>query len=402
MKKVFFHAAVLAGTMALADVTGVTFHQDSMTRHVRIDYTLDAPAIVTVDFLTNGVSIGAQNFRNAYGDVNRLVKTPAGRIEWQPAAPDGWPGYKITDGSFKAVVTAWATNAPPDYMAIDLNVKSNVLFYVSEDAMPAPVTNDMWKTDWLLMKRIHAANTIWRMGSAPSESGRTASSEQGHLVMLTQDYYMGVYMVTQKQWGHFGGANPSAPGTKTGDILPVNRVIFSSMRGSTYSWPADGHAVTADSAFGCLRAHSGINSFDLPTEAEWEYSCRAGTNTRSYDGTETTNSLPSLAWYVANSGGTGVMHPVGQKLPNAWGLYDMYGNTFEVCLDRWATEAYIEGLITVDPVGPDNDSVSCVSRGGSCDHAASYSRTASRNGVRLEGSSYYQGLRLKCAARVDL
>ena len=386
---------------AVADVTSVNFHQDPITRRVRIDYTLDAPAIVTVDFLTNGVSIGTENFRGASGDVNRFVKAPGGSIEWQPAATNAWPGYKITDGSFQAVVTAWATNAPPDYMAIDLNAASNVFFYVSEAALPYHVTNDIWKTEWLLMKRIHAANVIWRMGSPVTELDRTAANETPHLVRLTEDYYMGVYMVTQRQYYLFsGGLRPSTTFMGGDQRCPVNSVKFSAMRGSTYSWPADGHKVTADSAFGKLRAHSGIDSFDMPTEAQWEYACRAGTGSRLYDGTDSSNTLTDLGWYGANSAvnGTTSMHPVGLKQPNGWGLYDLYGNSFDLCLDF--NEPYvITDLVTVDPVGAASGTYR-VSRGGSCDHAQKYLRSAARNSAAAEGSSYYQALRLVCAARI--
>ena len=413
MKKIVLTALMFPAALAVhADVTHVEFHQDPHTRHVHIDYVLDAPGIVTVDFLTNGVSIGAENFRNATGDVNRYVKAPGGRIDWQPYAMDGWPGHKIADGSFKAVVTAWATNAPPDYMAVDLNTKSNVLFYVSEAALPKPVTDDIWKTEWLLMRKIPAANVIWRMGSPATESGRSATKEEAHLVRLTYDYYMGVYKVTQRQYFLFsGGKKPSTKCTSDTTYpdhwtYPVNCVKFSGMRGTTYDWPQDGHKVTADSAFGLLRAHSGIDSFDMPTEAEWEYACRAGTGTRSYDGTENTTTLTNLAWYVDNSAvdGSKILHTVGLKLPNAWGLYDMYGNVFDMCLDHWDGERVqyvVTELVTVDPEGLDTGT-SCVSRGGSIDHGAEYSRSASRNSSGREGSSWYQALRLRCAANVSL
>ena len=183
---------------------------------------------------------------------------------------------------------------------------------------------------------------------------------------------------------------------------PVNTVKFSAMRGSMYSWPADGHKVTTDSAFGKLRAHSGIDSFDMPTEAQWEYACRAGTGSRLYDGTDSSDTLTDLGWYGSNSAvnGTTSMHPVGLKQPNGWGLYDLYGNSFDLCLDFNAPYV-ITDLVTVDPVGAASGS-NRVSRGGSCDHAQHYLRSAARNNAAPEGSSYYQALRLACAARIGL
>jgi len=395
---------------AQADVTSVTFAQNS-SRGVTVDYTLDAPAIVTVDFLTNGISIGAANFRSVGGDVNRYVDAASGRITWNPLAD--WPDVKIRDQSFEARVTAWATNAPPEFMAVDLNNEKTVRFYVNEAALPLPVTNDQWKTEWLLMKRVHAANIVWRMG--PGRVGaRNCPAGLAHLVRLTEDYYMGIYMVTRRQYLLMSKTNQWKPGTAyIGDALwrePVNTVQMKEIRGtdsstSAYVWPEARHAVADNRICGLLRAHTGIDSFDLPTEAQWEYACRAGTCTRSYDGTEDTTTLANLAWYadscMAASDGKGKkMRPVGLKLPNRWGFYDFYGQSFERCLDWYVANTYvITAPVMVDPTGPSRGtSTGTVARGGSIEHEAKVACSDGRDGQNENSGSYYAAMRLVCRA----
>ena len=397
---------------ARADVTSVTFAQDR-SRAVTVAYTLDAPAIVTVDFLTNGVSIGAENFRGVEGDVNRYVDKASGRITWNPLAD--WPNVKVRDQSFEARVTAWATNAPPDYMAIDLNNEKTVRFYVSEAALPLSVTNDQWKTEWLLMKRVHAANRVWRMGPNRTAAGSNISVAQSHLVMLTEDYYMGIYMVTRRQYLLMSKTNEWKPGSHyIGDALwrePVNAVQMSQIRGtdstkSAYVWPEAGHAVADNSICGLLRAHTGIDSFDQPTEAQWEYACRAGTDTRNYDGTDTTTTLTNLGWYATSCEAAGdasnnhKLRPVGLKQPNPWGFYDFYGQSFERCLDWYVKGVYeITAPIMVDPTGPSKGaSTSCVSRGGSVDHGTGSLSSDARDAQNENGASFYGALRLVCRA----
>ena len=157
-------------------------------------------------------------------------------------------------------------------------------------------------------------------------------------VSLAKPYFIGLFEVTQKQYKLVMGVNPAEA---TGDTLPVNHVSYNMIRGlsSGALWPFSSD-VDADSFMGKLRTRTGLN-FDLPTEAEWEYACRAGTTSDYNNGS---SSISGLGWTSAN--GSGPIE-VGSYQPNAWGLYDMHGNVGEWCLDWYGT---LTGA-TTDPVG---------------------------------------------------
>ena len=335
MKKLLLMTCAAAAYAALAtppSISDVQFNQD-YNRLVTISYTLGgADAIVTMDVLTNGVSIGRALYSSATGDVNVKVKRGARQIFWQPRAT--WPDQKIRDKSLSVKLTAWALDNPPDYMCVDLVTPSNVVWYVSSNDVPGGVTADIYKTDKLLMRRIHAEGIRWRMGLAGD-----ATKQRAHTVTLTNDYYMGIYTTTFAQRNKF-----YTTGGESGK-LPDNSMSYTALRGASANWPIAGHSVAADSLIGKLRTLSGINSFDLPTEAEWEYACRAGTATRWHFGDDSAKAIMSLyAWY--NSGSSVGRHEPGLLIPNDWGLYDMHGNVYEFCLDGWnASNGYGAGVL---------------------------------------------------------
>lgn len=171
---------------------------------------------------------------------------------------------------------------------------------------------------------------------------------EGYTIRLTRDFWMARYPVTQRVWTTIMGSNPSKC-RESGDLAPVEQVSWYDVQ-----------------EFLCKVG----NNLRLPTEAEWEYACRAGT-TGAYNVDGVT--LEQLGWYDQNAGGT--THPVGEKLPNAWGLYDMHGNVREWCLDSYGRYSTCD---VTDPAGPNELSV-CIIRGGGWTDDAWYCRSARRD-----------------------
>ncbi len=266
--------------------------------------------------------------------------------------------------------------AIPLYCVIDLSAGANAssypVFYVAE--LPSGGFNtDEYKTTKLVLRLIGP--------------GTFMMGEQ-YEVTLTKPFYCGVFEVTQRQWVLVMGSNPcSTTLWGKGNSYPVHCLTYSMIRGSSNGaqWPSSS-AVDYASFIGKLRARTGLK-LDLPTEAQWEYACRAGTTTTYYWG----NSMDgSYCWYSGNSSYT--THPVGTKLPNAWGLYDMSGNVEEWCLDWWY--GHLSSGVT-DPMGPSSGSYR-VFRGGSWDVDAAFCTSSVRGpgSPSDENSSVRHGFRL--------
>ena len=189
-----------------------------------------------------------------------------------------------------------------------------------------------------------------------------------HEVTLTQPCYVGKFVVTQEQYQAVVGTNPS---NFKGKDNPVEQVSWDDAQ-----------------AFCAKLAEQTKQTVQLPTEAEWEFACRAGTNTAHYSG-DTDNDLDRVAWYEANSKNT--THPVGQKEPNAFGLYDMLGNVWQWCAD-WYGKDYYGKSEAENPQGPAQGAY-CVLRGGSWDDDPRDCRSAYRIG-RGPDDRYFFGFRV--------
>jgi formylglycine-generating enzyme required for sulfatase activity len=189
------------------------------------------------------------------------------------------------------------------------------------------------------------------MGCSPGDSECYSGESQAHRVRITQGFQIGKYEVTQEQWQAAMGSNPSRG---QGATLPVEAVSWDDIQGFLQR----------------LNSRNDGFLYRLPTEAEWEYAARAGT-TDKYAGAST---LEDIAWYQSNSGGQ--THPVGQKRPNAWGLYDMLGNIQEWCQD-WYDGSYYSSSPVENPAGPSSGQTRIL-RGGSFYGSARYVRVSIR------------------------
>ena len=212
-------------------------------------------------------------------------------------------------------------------------------------------------------------------GSDPDEEGPQTA------VTISRGFWMGKYEVTQGEYLAVMGNNPS---TVTGDLnLPVETINW--FNATNYC----GKLTQRERAAGRISANT---VYRLPTEAEWEYACRAWTSTRfSYGEDLGYTNVTDYAWYRDNNGGS--THPVGQKLANPWGLYDIAGNVCEWCQDWWAL---YPGGTALDPQGPATG-VKRVIRGASAYGPASAMRSAARLGSVPTAPLANTGLRVVLA-----
>ncbi len=242
-------------------------------------------------------------------------------------------------------------------------------------SMPGDGWDTLCKTGKLVLRRIEPGR--FRMGSPVTERKR-GTNETQHTVTLTKGFWMAVFETTKGQWELATGENQG----RNQQIYPAS-CSYNQVRGTDAGshWPDD-NSVDGDSFIGVLRAKTGL-AFDLPTEAQWEYACRAGTSGAFNDGSSFFEpklgicpNLDRLGRYRGNGGGRA---PVGEYQPNAWGLYDMHGNEAELCLDLF--EQFYPDVPggAVDPVGPSTGD-GIVLRGGNGDSFPQYCRCAYRKG----------------------
>ncbi len=306
-------------------------------------------------------------------------------IVWDSAAD--WPGGHSSE--FTVTATAEAKENWPRYLVVDLNTG-----VITTSSAGPDLSDDTCRTTELWLRRIQKGT--FTMGSPDTEVGRF-SSETQHQVTLTEDFYIGVFPITQKQFFLVYGSNPS---NYQGDTRPVEKVNYGILRGESKGagWPSS-NEVDEDSFLGKLRAKTG-RDFDLPTEAQWEYACRAGTTTALNTGKNLTwpsqdSAMDEAGRYLSNQkdgrGGYSEHTKVGSYLPNAWGLYDMHGNVRECCLD-WYQKDLGNSAVT-DPRGPATGTDRS-DRGGSFFFYAQHCRSATRNKLSPLGSSPFLGGRV--------
>jgi len=234
-------------------------------------------------------------------------------------------------------------------------------------------------TNSIGMKLVLIPKGTFQMGSPIEEEGADDDEAQ-HQVTISKDYYLGVTEVTQGQYEKVMGTNPSYFQKRVirksdSSMYPVEQV----------SWE---DAVEFCKKLSDLPEEKAAGRvYRLPTEAEWEYACRAGSKT-AYSFGESSKSLGDYAWFYEHSNGQ--THPVGEKKANAWGLYDMHGNVWEWCSDWYGD--YPNGAVS-DPVGTREGSDRVI-RGGCWINEAAYCRSAIRGGYDPSIRDDFIGFRL--------
>ena len=355
---------------------------------VDIDYTITGDA----SGLKLEVGVEDKQTGNTYTPTKFLSVLPvtAGkhRITWSTEAEG------VTIVSTNVSVTVSLVNTDPAvvnnnlYYVIDLSGGASATSYpvTTLAAPPGGVWSDEYKTTKLVLRRIEAGT--FKMGKD--------EWNDGYDVTISQPFYMGVFEVTQKQYELVTGNTPSS--YHRGDARPVERVSWNTIRGNsdTYNWP-NVKTVDANSFIGLLRSKTGLQ-IDLPTEAQWEYACRAGTTSSYNNGGNAESDLATLGRYSSNRndgrGGYSEHTKVGSYAPNAWGLYDMHGNVFEWCLD-WMDWSGLTN--STDPEGPVSGSIRVI-RGGSWSYDAYGCTSLHRDNCSPSYDYGNGGFRLACSA----
>lgn len=319
--------------------------------------------------------------------ANRFLQTPlpmtAGshRITWD-ANYDGVTNY-TDDAEFHLKIDHYAAT----YMVIDISGGTTAEVYKVDFYNGVPANrflSNEYRGDKIVLRRIHPGSYV--AGSPTTEEGRNqqyAGKETQHPVALSRPFYIGIFEVTQKQYQNVTGKDPS---TYKGAYRPVETVTYDEVRGG--NWPPS-EEVGPGSFAGKLAAKCkakdadgnytlDVKGFDLPTEFQWEYACRAGTTGPRYStGTNWGRWKETMTdvW----GGYTDQKHTVvGCYEPNAWGLYDMLGNVYEWCRDRLSDDpATLKQY--VDPKGnPDPNTEKQVQRGGGWSISLTSARAAYR------------------------
>lgn len=275
------------------------------------------------------------------------------------------------------------------YLVIDLSLGSSAAKFPCYElsSIPGGAWTYEYKTTKLVLRRIEAGS--FYMGSPTKEVGR-GGYETRHKVTLTKPFYIGVFEVTQKQWELVMGTNTASD---KGDARPMDHVTYFQARGKGQ--------VEQSSFTGRLRSKTGLNSFDIPTEAQWEYACRAGTTTAINNGKNLSatiydSNMDLVARYLNNYkskvGGYKGHTSVGSYAPNAWGLYDMHGNVAEWCVDSFYVNDYGSAAVT-DPVDLQSR-IFRILRGGGYESYAEKCRSASRGYDEPKKGHFDYGLRV--------
>jgi formylglycine-generating enzyme required for sulfatase activity len=419
------------GDLTLADMTAGSY---TLTWGAVVGWTTPNPAAITQTMATNGTLTFTGTYVAQAGTITINPEPNSINASWQITGPGGFTGSahgdttlaNMTAGSYTLTwdaVSGW-TSPNPASVTGSLAADGTLTFtgvYIEDTEVPSGFVS------------IPAGT--FTMGSPADEPGRWDGETQ-HQVTLTHGIYVQTTEVTNQQyaelaqWAYDHGYATVAADTSLHDALDGstqhlldlasghNEISFSGGMFTVEAGKAD-HPVMYVTWYGSVaycdwlslqqglpRAYNhatwqcnGGNPYTaagyrLPTEAEWEYACRAGSTTAFANGPITQidcdpidPNLDLMGWYCGNANGW--THPVARKLPNAWGLYDMHGNVWEWCNDRWGNYG---GTVT-DPAGPGAGS-NRVIRGGLWGINAQVCRSANRDYFYPIYANYFIGFRL--------
>ena len=353
MKKLLAFLPFLASA-AFADpgpVSVATVSQDAETRMVSVSYTLGGSenAIVTASVVYGGktVELGDKMF----GDVNAEVAPGVHAFQWLPLGALANADY--ASGELVLKLRAWSLRTPPDYMAISISCPEYVRYY-TEASLPGGVQDPRYFADTLLLRRIPAKNVRYRKGALTTEWNYAAFGVETEYVTLPRDFYIGVYEFTQRQWQRLTGTNQKSNGGLS------SRAYDGKRHGPVHRKDWERHPFCGNSAAEVAAAISAFavssgKAFALPSEAEWEFACRAGCGSELYTGKVFSQAAcdeisamyrPMEAYYGPKDqrvNNYAEAMPCGLLVPNAWNLYDMLGNVRELCSDVIDGKSVVKG-----------------------------------------------------------
>ena len=282
---------------------------------------------------------------------------------------------------FHAVATPSKAASSP-YCILDLGEDADPASYAVSFADKLPddfqSNSNAYKSSKIILKWIEPK---------PFRMGQKSVALPSHNVTLTSGYYLGVYEITQTQWTKVMRTSPFHFTNEP--YCPAEKVSWEDIRGkeSEHGWPKN-RTMSPDSFLGRLNQLTDkVGRFDLPTEAQWEYACRAGTTNRWSYG-ESEDDAEDYSWTENNS--SKKTHDVGLTKPNQFGLYDMHGNVWEWCLDCYGRYSHAD---VTDPTGPD-ESFYRVWRGGEYGASDYLSQSANRGGSSPDSRARNAGFRL--------
>ena len=404
--------AALATSVAV-EADGATLTVDRVKQRypwnglIDIDYTINVEDNVAfgpddnleVLMVDKSVSPAVTNRAVRFKQVPLPMTAGRHRITWL-ANDDGVTTY-TDNAEFHVKVVHYAEA----YMVINVSKGANESTFPVDfvTGVPAEYFNtDEYKTGKIVLRRIHQGSYV--AGSPKDEAYRASASgdETQHYVTLSKPFYIGIFEITAKQYQNVMGGYPS---TNLGDTYPAGGVPWNTIKNNfltTLSNKCKSKTPGADD-YGVA-----VTGFDLPTEFQWEYACRAGT-TKAFNGSDDFDNTKEgeldaqivlLGRYVGNAPGehSPDFAIVGSYRPNAWGLYDMHGNAWELCRDWYKRVVATANQYDVDPAGPSSgESQQRVKRSGCCGSQTGGCRSAFRSAAPTTTAPADYGFRISLA-----